>query len=82
MAIEEQLVGILVDDLKIDPDRITPSAYLVADLGFDSLAYTVSLASIEVRFGIRLAEQATLNCATVGDLAALVERTLGESAGA
>ncbi|MBF6449011.1 phosphopantetheine-binding protein [Nocardia elegans] len=72
-GIHEQLTALFVEDLRIERSRITPQTHLVADLGFDSLAFKITLSSIEARFAVKPPEQAAMECATFDELALLVE---------
>ncbi|MEV0251179.1 phosphopantetheine-binding protein [Nocardia sp. NPDC050712] len=69
----EQLTQLFVEDLKIEASQLTPQTYLVADLAFDSLAFKITMSSIEARFGITPPERAAMACMTFGDLTELIE---------
>lgn len=81
-TLRDQLVQVLVDDLKLDPVRITPDAHLIADLGFDSMAFTLVVGSLENAFSIRLSDEKALACITFADMETLVTDAIAEGAAA
>lgn len=72
-ATYETLVAIFRDDLAIDPARVHADASLIAELGFDSVAFAIGLVSIEEKLGVTLQQDELLVCNTVGDVARLIE---------
>ncbi|MFI9508409.1 acyl carrier protein [Nocardia sp. NPDC052566] len=71
-SIEQQLTALFVEDLRIAPGQLSPDTHLVADLAFDSLAFRITMSSIEARFGITPPERAAMACMTFGELTELV----------
>ena len=71
-AVFDVLKRILVDDLQIRANDITPAAKCT-EVGVDSLA-VIELASVlNSRFGIEIYDYELLELRTVGDIADLVE---------
>ncbi|WP_405166736.1 phosphopantetheine-binding protein [Nocardia sp. NBC_01499] len=77
--IAEQLTQLFVEDLRIERSQLTPDTYLVADLAFDSLAFKITMSSIEARFGITPPERETMACMTFGDLAELIAACVADA---
>ena len=72
-TVHETLVAIFRDELTIDPARVHPEASLIADLGFDSVAFAIGLVSIEEKLGLTLEQDELILCQTVGDIVRLIE---------
>ncbi len=68
----EKLKKILVDELSINPDDITLSAELAADLGINSLELMDLALICEETFGVSIDE--TKNLITVGDVVDYLEQ--------
>ena len=66
-AVEEKLKGVIVKQLKVNPDKVVPSAEFVKDLGADSFASIELVAAFEVAFDIEMEEDAALKVKNVGD---------------
>jgi acyl carrier protein len=69
----EQLRTILIDDLQVRAEDITPTARR-AEVGLDSLAVVELSSVIGQRLGIQVADYELLELATVGDIATLLKR--------
>ncbi len=65
----EKIKELLVEELSINPDDITPTAELVADLGINSLELADLILLCEERFDIEIADDAAQKFLTVGDVA-------------
>ncbi|MFD3511016.1 acyl carrier protein [Nocardia sp. NPDC058666] len=76
MQIEEQMILVLVEDLRIPRDQFTRDSHLVADLGFDSLAYRIVQSAFEARLGTRLPDEQVRACETLGSLIEFAQTTL------
>lgn len=57
---------------------ISADSELIADLGFDSVAFAVGIVAMEEQFGVHVPEERLFGCQTFGDLVALVTTTLAE----
>lgn len=64
-------------DTDVDRSKITPSASLREDLGFDSLDEVAIELMIEEEFRIHVEVGASDNWRTIADVIAFVERTAG-----
>lgn len=68
-----KLKQILIDEMEIEEDLITPDAELMNDLGFNSLELADLVVLCEDRFGIEFEEEALPTLITVGDVVAYLE---------
>lgn len=74
MSIEQRVIAILEDDLRLQPGVIKPELYLVEDLAVSSLDVVYSLMSLEDEFKIVFDEKAHENIKTVQDVIDLVTK--------
>lgn len=72
----EKLKNILVEELSINPDDITPEAELTNDLGVNSLELADLVLMCEEEFGIEFNEDDMHKFITVGDVANFLEETV------
>jgi len=64
---------IVIERLKVNPDRVTENARLVQDLGANSLDFVVLIMSFEEEFGIEIPDDAAERFLTVGDAVRFIE---------
>jgi acyl carrier protein len=57
--IEQEIKEIIAKILEIEPEKITPEARFVEDLGMDSMMALEIVASIEKKYKITIPEEAT-----------------------
>ncbi len=69
----EKIKELLVEELSINPDDITPTAELVADLGINSLELADLILLCEEKFDIEIGDDAAHKFLTVGDVAEYLE---------
>jgi acyl carrier protein len=67
------LLAILQSDLAMDPARVHIDSTLIGDLGFDSVAFAISVVAIEERFDLRVSEEKLFACETFGDVVQLID---------
>jgi acyl carrier protein len=67
------LLEILHSDLSMDPARVHIDSTLIGDLGFDSVAFAISVVAIEERFDLRVSEDKLFACETFGDVVHLID---------
>jgi acyl carrier protein len=72
----EKLKNILVEELSINPDDITPEAELTNDLGINSLELADLVLMCEEEFGVEFNEDDMHKFITVGDVANFLEETV------
>ena len=67
-AIEDVVKDIIVAELRVDRDQLTPTTHLMKDLGADSLdALNIAL-RLEEAFKIKIPDDAIPKFLTVGDI--------------
>ena len=69
----EKLKNILVEELSLNPDDITPAAELNGDLGINSLELADLVLACEDNFGITVSDDDIHKFVTVGDIVAFLE---------
>ena len=65
----EKVKDLLVDELSVNPDDVTPTAELINDLGINSLELADLVLLCEERFDITIEDEEVQNFVTVGDVA-------------
>ena len=73
-ALEEKIKGIIVEQLNVDPARVTPEKTIVGDLWADSLAVVELTAALEEAFHLEVPEEDIPSLQTVGDVYAFISR--------
>ncbi len=69
----EKVKNLLVDELRIEEDKITPEAALANDLGINSLELADLILLCEEKFDISIDDEDLHKFVTVGDVAAYLE---------
>ncbi|MBQ9864208.1 MAG: acyl carrier protein [Bacteroidales bacterium] len=59
--LEQQIIDFLVEDLEIDPQKITPEARLKEDIGIDSLDFVDIVVIVERKFGFKIKPEELTN---------------------
>ncbi len=57
MSMEEKVKKIVVDQLGVSADQVTPDASFVDDLGADSLDLTELIMAMEEEFGVEIEDE-------------------------
>ena len=65
--IEQKVKQIIVDELGVDENEVTPNARFIDDLGADSLAIVELVLAFEEQFEIDIPDEDTEKIRTVGD---------------
>lgn len=68
MSIEQEVIDIVVEQLGVDKDDVSPSKSLVEDFNADSLDLTELIMTFEERFGCEISEKDAEGLKTVGDI--------------
>lgn len=71
-ALLPRLRRILVDHLGVEESCVTPEAWLVDDLGADSLDQIELVMASEDAFGVQIADDEAAKCRTVQDVLSLL----------
>jgi acyl carrier protein len=73
MALDKEVIDIVVEQLGVDPADVTAEKSFVEDLNADSLDLTELIMTFEERFGIEIAEEDAQKLKTVGDVIRYLE---------
>ncbi len=72
----EKVKSIIVDQLDVDEDKVTPNASITDDLGADSLDVVDLVMSFEEEFDIEIPDEQVENIKTVGDIVKYIEENI------
>lgn len=70
----DKVKAILVDELQLKADDITPQAELVNDLGINSLELADLIMTCEEKFNVEIKDEDIRKFTTVGDICAYLEK--------
>ena len=73
-TIEQKVRNILVEQLGVNPEQVTPEAGFVDDLGADSLDMVEIVMALEEEFSVVISDEEAEPCATVKDVVDLITR--------
>jgi acyl carrier protein len=71
--IDQRVKDIIVEQLGVKPDQVTPEAKFIEDLGADSLDTVELIMALEEEFGIEVPDEQAEKLLTVGDVAKYIE---------
>ena len=71
--IAEKVAKIVVEQLGVSEDQVTPEAKFIEDLGADSLDQVELVMALEEAFGADIPDEEAEKLATVGDAIAYIE---------
>ena len=74
-TIEQQVKDIIVEQLGVTADQVTPEAKFVEDLGADSLDVVELVMALEEKFGREIPDEQAEKLLTVGDVIKFIEET-------
>ena len=74
MAIEKEVIDIVVEQLGVDKEDVTLSKSFVEDLNADSLDLTELIMTLEERFDCEISEEEAEKLKTVGDVVAYIQK--------
>jgi acyl carrier protein len=74
---EAKIKEIIVEQLGVSADQVTPEAKMIEDLGADSLDAVELVMAIEEEFGIEVPDEEAEKLASVGDIIAYVQKVSG-----
>lgn len=75
---EQEVIDIVVEQLGVDKDDVSPEKSFVEDLNADSLDLTELIMTFEERFGCEISEKEAEALKTVGDVIAYIEKKKSE----
>jgi acyl carrier protein len=67
MAIEQEMIDIIVEQLSVEKDKVVPNASFVDDLGADSLDLVELIMAMEEGFDIEIPDEDAEKITTVQD---------------
>jgi acyl carrier protein len=76
--LENELRSLIAEIVEIDPEKITPEANLVEDLGMDSMMALEILASVEKKYKLRIPEENLTKIINLNKIVALVNKFLSK----
>lgn len=77
MAVQEKITEIIVEQLGVKPEEVTPEASFVDDLGADSLDTVELVMALEEEFGIEIPDEDAEKIQTVGDAIRYIDEKAG-----
>lgn len=72
-SIEEKVKDIIVEQLQVTPEQVTPAASFTEDLGADSLDTVELVMAFEEEFGVSVPDEDSESLKTVGDVIKYIE---------
>ncbi|MBL9169325.1 MAG: acyl carrier protein [Verrucomicrobiales bacterium] len=72
-SIEERVKAIIVEQLNVNPDQVTPDAKFIEDLGADSLDTVELVMALEENFGNEIPDEEAEKLQSVGDVVKYIE---------
>jgi len=79
MALEQEVIDIIVEQLGVDAADVTYEKSFVEDLNADSLDLTELIMTFEERFGFEISEEDAEKLKTVGDVVKYIEEKQKEA---
>ena len=67
MAIDQEMIEIIVEQLSVEKDKVVPGASFVDDLGADSLDLVELIMAMEEKFDIEIPDEDAEKIVTVQD---------------
>ena len=72
-SIEEKVKDIIVEQLGVNPEQVTPTASIIEDLGADSLDTVELVMAFEEEFGVEVPDEDAEKLQSVGDVIKYIE---------
>jgi acyl carrier protein len=76
-SIKDRVEAIVVEQLGVKPEQITPEAKFIEDLGADSLDTVELVMGLEEEFGNEIPDEEAEKLQTVGDVITFIEESKG-----
>jgi acyl carrier protein len=77
LPIDQRVKNIIVEQLGVNADQVTPAAKFIEDLGADSLDTVELIMALEEEFNIEVPDDAAEKLLTVGDVTKYIEENQG-----
>jgi acyl carrier protein len=72
-SIEDKVKDIIVEQLGVNPEQVTPQAKFIEDLGADSLDTVELVMAFEEEFNVEVPDEEAEKLQTVGDVIKYIE---------
>lgn len=72
-SIEERVTDIIVKELGVTPEQVTPEAKFIEDLGADSLDTVELVMAFEDEFDVQVPDEEAEKLLSVGDVSRFIE---------
>ena len=72
-SIEDKVKDIIVEQLGVNPEQVTPNASFIEDLGADSLDTVELVMAFEEEFAVEVPDEDAEKLQTVGDVIRYIE---------
>ena len=72
-SVEQRVKEIIVEQLGVNPEQVTPQASFIEDLGADSLDTVELVMALEEKFGIEVPDEQAEKLQSVGDVIKYIE---------
>jgi acyl carrier protein len=72
-SVQDRVKEIIVEQLGVNPDQVTPEAKFIEDLGADSLDTVELVMAFEEEFGAEIPDEDAEKLQTVGDVVKYIE---------
>src|SRR5438270_290325 len=80
-SIEEKVKDIIVEQLGVNPEQVTPQASFIEDLGADSLDIVELVMAFEEEFSVEVPDEDAEKLQTVGDVIKYIEERAKQGGG-
>lgn len=74
MSVQQEVIDIIIEQLGVDANDVSPAKSFVEDLNADSLDLTELIMTFEERFGFEISEEDAEKLKTVGDVIDYIEK--------
>lgn len=74
MTVQQEVIDIIIEQLGVDVNDVTPEKSFVEDLNADSLDLTELIMTFEERFGFEISEEDAEKLKTVNDVIDYIEK--------
>ncbi len=81
-SIEDKVKDIIVEQLGVNPEQVTPQASFIEDLGADSLDIVELVMAFEEEFGVEVPDEDAEKLQTVGDVISYIKERANKGGGA